>query len=249
MGSTKTLPSPMEPVLAAPTIVALTLSTRWSGTTTSIFTLGRKSTVYSDPRYSSVWPFCRPKPRTSVTVMPITPMPVRASFTSSSLNGLMMASTFFISDLLQNRDRERRHVRADALQVREDVQVNLRRLDRFGEPGPQSSEVRFPQVAFALAHERALVQHFLRQGPVVRGEGGDGALEVLGHHAVELLDLGPARVREPAGLIELLAAQLHQVLVDDVPDVLEVADHRDQLDLFAVEVGPHRVAAQARQEE
>jgi len=50
IGSTKTLPSPMEPVLAAPTIVAATLSTRWSGTTTSIFTLGRKSTVYSEPR-------------------------------------------------------------------------------------------------------------------------------------------------------------------------------------------------------
>src|SRR2546422_7287334 len=51
--------------------------------------------------------------------MPITPISVRASLTSSSLKGLMMASTFFISDLLENRDRECRHVRADALQVRQ----------------------------------------------------------------------------------------------------------------------------------
>ena len=86
----------MEPVFAAPAIVATTFSTRCSGTTTSILTFGRKSTVYSDPRYSSVWPFWRPKPRTSVTVMPMTPISVSASFTSSSLNGLMMASTFFI---------------------------------------------------------------------------------------------------------------------------------------------------------
>src|SRR5262245_60598156 len=122
--------------------------------------------------------------------MPITPMPVSASLTSSSLNGLMMASTFFMSDLLENRDRERRHVRADPLQVGQDVQVDLRRLDRFRQPGPKPAEVRLPQVALPLSHERALVEHFLAEGPVVAGERGDGALEVLGHHAVKLLDLG-----------------------------------------------------------
>src|SRR2546427_577911 len=50
IGSTNTLPSPMEPVFAAPTIVETILSTMLSATTTSIFTLGRKSTVYSEPR-------------------------------------------------------------------------------------------------------------------------------------------------------------------------------------------------------
>jgi hypothetical protein len=35
---------------------------------------GTKSTTYSAPRYSSVWPRWRPKPFTSVTVMPDTPM-------------------------------------------------------------------------------------------------------------------------------------------------------------------------------
>src|SRR6266850_2833385 len=98
-GDTKILPSPMLPVLAAPATTSVTLSTKWSGTTTSILIFGRKSTVYSPPRYSSVWPFCRPKPRTSDTVMPITPMPVSASLTSSSLNGLMIASIFFITVL------------------------------------------------------------------------------------------------------------------------------------------------------
>ena len=38
--------------------------------TISSFTFGRKSTVYSAPRYVSLWPRCRPKPRTSLTVMP-----------------------------------------------------------------------------------------------------------------------------------------------------------------------------------
>ncbi|MNO32995.1 hypothetical protein D3C76_230010 [compost metagenome] len=63
---------------------------------TSIFTLGRKSTTYSAPRYNSVWPFCRPKPLTSVTVMPCTPISDSDSRTSSSLNGLMMAVTSFM---------------------------------------------------------------------------------------------------------------------------------------------------------
>src|SRR5499433_3434721 len=96
MGSTKTLPSPMEPVRAAAATVATTFSTSASGTTSSTLTLGRKSMVYSDPRYSSVCPFWRPKPRTSVTVMPMMPSSVSASLTSSSLNGLMIASIFFI---------------------------------------------------------------------------------------------------------------------------------------------------------
>ena len=39
----------------------------------------------------------RPKPLTSETVMPSTPRPDRASLTSSSLKGLMMASIFFMS--------------------------------------------------------------------------------------------------------------------------------------------------------
>src|SRR6187431_2202657 len=74
----------------------MTRSTRSSATAASILTLGRKSTTYSAPRYSSVWPFWRPKPLTSVTVMPCTPMAERASRTSSSLNGLMMAVTSFM---------------------------------------------------------------------------------------------------------------------------------------------------------
>ena len=52
--------------------------------------------MYSEPRYSSVWPFWRPKPLTSVTVIPTTPSSCSASLTSSSLNGLITASIFFI---------------------------------------------------------------------------------------------------------------------------------------------------------
>src|SRR2546428_13513211 len=177
--------------------------------------------------------------------MPTTPSSVSASFTSSSLNGLMMASIFFISDLLKDRDRERRDVRADALQVRQDIQVDLRRLDGLGEAGAQPSEVGLAQIPLAVPDHRALVEDFLRQAAVVGGEGGDGPLEVLPDQSVELLDLRPARVGEPPSLVELLPGELHQVLVDDVTDVLEVADEGDQRDLLAREVRAHRRATEA----
>src|SRR3954462_12858274 len=93
---TKTFPSPIFPVRAAPSTASITRSTRSSDTAASIFPLGRKSTTYSAPRYSSVWPFCRPKPLTSVTVMPCTPIADSASRTSSSLKGLMIAVTSFM---------------------------------------------------------------------------------------------------------------------------------------------------------
>ena len=64
--------------------------------TTSSLSLGRKSTTYSAPRYSSVCPFWRPKPLTSDTVIPVTPSSDRASRTSSSRNGLMMAEIHFM---------------------------------------------------------------------------------------------------------------------------------------------------------
>ena len=66
---------------------------------------------------------------------------------------------------------------------------------------------------------------------------------------MELLDLHPAGVGESPGLVELLASELHQVLVDDVPDVLQIADDGDEADLLAAEIGAHRVASQARQEQ
>src|SRR5262249_46646194 len=197
----------------------------------------------SDPRYSSVWPFWRPKPRTSVTVIPMTPISVSASFTSSSLKGLMIASIFFMaSHLVEDGQHQGRDVAADALEVGENVEVDLGRLHGLREACAQAHEVRFAQLALAHAHEGTLIQHLLRERSVVGGERGDGALEVLGHEAVELEDLRPSGLREAPRLIHLLARQLHQILVDDIADVLEVADDRDQADLLARQLGAHRAA-------
>src|SRR5258706_3823653 len=97
---TNILPSPIFPVRAALITASMARSTNASPRMTSTLTLGRKSTTYSAPRYNSVCPFWRPNPFTSVTVRPVTPSSDNASRTSSSLNGLMIASTFFIAILL-----------------------------------------------------------------------------------------------------------------------------------------------------
>src|SRR5881296_2940036 len=91
------LPSPIFPVLAVFRIVSTARFTSASGSTISSFILGSRSTVYSRPRYTSVCPFCRPWPRTSITVMPSTPISRSASFTDSNREGWMMASSFIMT--------------------------------------------------------------------------------------------------------------------------------------------------------
>src|ERR1043166_3664750 len=98
---TKIFPSPISPVRAARVIASTTADTAMSDTTTSTFTFGTRSTVYSVPRYCSLWPFWRPNPRTSLTVRPCTPTWLSAVLTSSSLKGLKMASIFFTFRLLR----------------------------------------------------------------------------------------------------------------------------------------------------
>src|SRR5207245_6164147 len=91
------LPPPIFPVLADFKMVSTTRFTSASGKTISSLIFGNRSTVYSRPRYTSVWPFWRPWPRTSITVMPSTPISRSASFTDSNREGWMMASSFIMT--------------------------------------------------------------------------------------------------------------------------------------------------------
>src|SRR5713101_7914135 len=122
----------MRPVWAAVIMASIISSTCSSGARISSLVLGRKSTTYSAPRYSSVCPFWRPKPFTSVTVIPCTPIADSASRTSSSLNGLMIAVTSFMckvpclgcryprrSEFVERLDREGDQALAEVGAIRE----------------------------------------------------------------------------------------------------------------------------------
>src|SRR3954469_24359744 len=100
IGSTQILPSPILPVRAASVMTSMMRWTSSSSHSSSMRALGTKSILYSVPRYTSVCPAWRPKPCTSVTVMPFTSARLRASFTSSSLNGLMIALISFVGRAL-----------------------------------------------------------------------------------------------------------------------------------------------------
>src|SRR3990172_6354977 len=106
-GMTKILPSPMLPVRAALLMISTTWAASWSFTTTSIFSLGSMSTVYvSPPRPPWTMPFWAPRPVTWTMFRPTKPPFSRASFTSFSFSGRMIASIFFmLSPLLGSSAR------------------------------------------------------------------------------------------------------------------------------------------------
>src|SRR5262245_28603547 len=208
--NTKILPSPILPVLADFSIASIARSSSSDLIAASTFTLGRKSTTYSAPRYSSVWPFCRPKPFTSVTVMPCTPIADSASRTSSSLNGLMIAVTSFMVafrwlglpcalELVDALDR----VRQQAL-----AEVRAVGVDRF--------------VGLVLARLEAQVE-VIGSGPAQR-RGELLVLRAGDHHAVGGGRGDRAREAQAVLVVERLGAQRDLPLRDEgVAEVERVA--------------------------
>ena len=66
---------------------------------------------------------------------------------------------------------------------------------------------------------------------------------------MELDQLHLPRLREAPALVELLAREIHEVLVDDVADVLEITDEGDQRDLLLGEIRAHGLTPEPGQEE
>src|SRR5258707_11257722 len=175
---TKIFPSPIFPVLALFSIASMTRSSMSSLIAASTFTFGRKATTYSAPRQSSVCPFCRPKPFTSVTVMPCTPIAERASRTSSSLNGLMIAVTSFIFSSPFYRAGKRARPRGGSERIRDEGDEAI--------------------LAPVLALHR--VPRAFGVGPLHVGTRVEAAAEVVGGPQL------PHRVREGAVVLERLVA-------------------------------------------
>src|SRR5712691_7534971 len=253
---------PMRPSSNAPSVVRSPIGTRMRGT--AVDRVAWRST----PRYLGIstrtsWPSVSrtvgSAPATSarppVFANGSTSDEIRrtrrgcVTWASGEYTGLIIPSPPMLSNLFEDRHGDGSDVGADPLQVGQHVEVDVGRLERIRAPGAQADQVGFAQLALALADERPAIEHLLGEPAIVRGERRDRALEVLGDEPVELQQLGPALVRELSPVIELLAGQLDQVLVDDVADVLEVADQRDQRDLLAGEVGRHRLPVEPRQEE
>ena len=84
---------------------------------------------------------------------------------------------------------------------------------------------------FGFAQRRLLSHQAAGQRDVARGEDVQRQPQVLEHAGVESPQLGHALGREGIAVPDLLGGELHQVLVDDVADMLEVRREGQDLDI------------------
>jgi len=103
---TKIFPSPIRPVRADFSTSSTTWATRSSGTMISILILEGNQPRIPPPVQFGV-PLLAAEPLDLGNRHPWTPMSFSDSFTSSSLNGLMIASTFFIGSPLRPPSKQR----------------------------------------------------------------------------------------------------------------------------------------------
>ena len=70
-----------------------------------------------------------------------------------------------------------------------------------------------------------------RHRDVARREHVEGKPHVVHHAGMEVADFLQAFGREGVAVLDLLGGQFHQVLVDDVADMLEIGREGDDLDI------------------
>ena len=124
-------------------------------------------------------------------------------------------------------------VGADPAEIADHVHVDAAGVDSLGGALVQATDVRQPQLVLADGDPLLLFNHLRRQLDIAGGQRGDGALQQLLDATMEGVDLAPALVRERVAAAYLLEGQLHEVLVDDVADVLQIVDGVEQAQLAA----------------
>src|SRR5690606_1628097 len=109
------------------------------------------------------------------------------------------------------------------------VEVERARIDALDAPLAQAREVAFGRGALGVAHANLLVEELARDLDVARDEDAEREAEALQHLSVQRLQLARAFVGEAAPVLYLLGGELHEVLVDDVADMLEVGREADDV--------------------
>src|SRR2546422_9354249 len=130
--------------------------------------------------------------------------------------------------LAEHRIGDARDERIRALERREQIEVDARRIDRLAEALVESLDVRGAKLALHRVHNRLVADHLFGDLAVARGERSHRELEVLNDLRMEIRDLAPSLRRKDVVAANLLLGELHEVLVDDVADLLESDDHEDE---------------------
>ena len=121
-------------------------------------------------------------------------------------------------------------MRIDALEVADDVQMQARGRQRFGLARRQALDMRFGGAALEFAEADLLAQQLARHAHVARHEDVQRQRQIVRQPLVHARDLGEALVGEAQIVLDLLGRQLHQVLVDDVADMLEIGGEGQHVD-------------------
>ena len=121
----------------------------------------------------------------------------------------------------------------DALQIADQVEMDRTGLDALGAAGPDALVVAFGSALFGQAQVGLFLQQLARHFHIARHEQVAGHLQVGGDAMVEVGQFGQAFLREGQLVLDLLLRQLHQVLVDDVADMLQVGGEGQHVDIAA----------------
>ena len=106
--------------------------------------------------------------------------------------------------------------------------MDARGVDRFTQALVQPLDVRGAELALHRVHDGLVPDHFVRNLAIAGRERAHRELEVLDHLRVQIRDLVPALRGENVIAPDLLFGELHEVLVDDIADLLEIHDHEDE---------------------
>ena len=130
---------------------------------------------------------------------------------------------------LEDGVSRRAQVRVDALEIAQNVQIERVRLDGLRRPLAQARqiplggrELALPQLCFCRDQLTSNVQ-------IARHEDSDRELQIVDDLLMEFDEIGLALLGKGDAAPDLLGRKVHQILVDDVADVLEI--HREGNDL------------------
>ena len=119
----------------------------------------------------------------------------------------------------------------DALQVANHVHVDGTGLDRFRPALAKARKMAVGGLRFSFADGDLFGHQAAGKGNVAGGEDVERQPQVLQHPAVEGLEFGGALGRKGLAVLDLLGGEFHQVLVDDVADMLEIRREGQNLDV------------------
>src|SRR5215217_5890822 len=127
----------------------------------------------------------------------------------------------------------------DALEVADDVEMDGARLDGLGPAAAQAREVALGSILLEQPGRGLYRVEPARQAEVAGSEDIEGKPHRVLDARMEGADLAETLRRERHLLADLLGGELHQVLVDDVADVLEVRGESQDFDEAAALVVGH----------